>query len=176
MANTHSPIRDRSESPRRAYGSFHRRGDLNEGQVRCSVPPLDLGVVFLSVGQFHLDLVGLIHDVIVGEDVAVLGDDETGSQTPLIKITPQNVLDYPGSRDIDNRRAEPFHQIGDRRRRDGRIGLSGSQGRRWPHPGAMPDKPRRKETNPQTATPYRNVGKTDPSLLLYSYQIPPVIL
>ena len=50
--------------------------DLEHREVGVRIGPDDLGLELAPVEQAHGHLIGAIDDVVVGEDVAVLGDDE----------------------------------------------------------------------------------------------------
>ena len=50
--------------------------DLEHGQVGARIGADDLGLELTPVEQPDRHLVGAVHDVVVGQDVAVLGDDE----------------------------------------------------------------------------------------------------
>jgi hypothetical protein len=45
--------------------------------------PLDLPLEFLAVIKLDLYLIGSVHNMVVGQDVAVRADDETGTETLL---------------------------------------------------------------------------------------------
>jgi hypothetical protein len=56
--------------------------DFDNGNVRCRVRPDNFRVENLAVDRRNLDLVGFFHDMMVCQDVAVLGvDDDTGTGT-----------------------------------------------------------------------------------------------
>jgi hypothetical protein len=48
--------------------------------------PTDLAVVLLLAVDDDLDLVGTLHDVVVGDDVALAVDDEAGAQALLGRV------------------------------------------------------------------------------------------
>ncbi len=54
--------------------------DLDDGDVALRVAADDFGGELAAVLQGDLHLVGAVHDVVVGEDVAVLGDDDAGAE------------------------------------------------------------------------------------------------
>jgi hypothetical protein len=53
--------------------------DLQEGDVGLGIGTDDLGGDGLAVIHDDFDLYGILHDVVVGDDVAVRGDQEAGS-------------------------------------------------------------------------------------------------
>ena len=81
-ASTHSPTRERVAVAQRG-GSEVVRVDLEHGQVGARIGADDLGLELTPVEQADRHLVGAVHDVIVGEDVAVLGDDEARARALL---------------------------------------------------------------------------------------------
>ena len=54
-------------------------GDADDGEIGLLVHAADFGVVFLAVTKADFDLVRAIHDVAVGEDVAVFANDDAGA-------------------------------------------------------------------------------------------------
>src|SRR5262249_23994308 len=54
--------------------------DLDQRDVGLRVASRDLRLELLPVGQLHQDLVGVLDDVVVGEDVAAGVDDEAGAE------------------------------------------------------------------------------------------------
>src|SRR5690606_9456716 len=56
------------------------RVHLDDGNVGLGVGADHFGLQFATVGQGNVDTVGSLDDVIIGEDVAVAGDDHTGSE------------------------------------------------------------------------------------------------
>jgi len=75
MARTQSPIESLSELP----GDV----DLDDGQVRRRVGAEDLGLERLAGVQDDLDRRDLLEDVAVGQDDAVLADDDAGAHALL---------------------------------------------------------------------------------------------
>ena len=57
--------------------------DLEHGQVGAGVGADDLGLELPPIEQAHRHLVGAVHHVVVGQDVAVTGDDEAGARRLL---------------------------------------------------------------------------------------------
>ncbi len=53
--------------------------DLDQGDVGLGVGPDDLGRIFVSLDGEDLDLLGVLDDVVVGQDVAVGADEEARS-------------------------------------------------------------------------------------------------
>jgi hypothetical protein len=60
---------------------FFPRLDLDEGDVGLGVGAYHLRLKLLFLEQDHRDFVGFLYDVVVGEDIPVIGDDEPGAQT-----------------------------------------------------------------------------------------------
>ena len=92
MAMAQSPLRMRSESPRRMLGERLARVDLQQGDVGGRVAADDLGrdgasaVAVLVGAEVDLDLAGAFDDVVVGQDVAVGRDDEAGAAAALAPL------------------------------------------------------------------------------------------
>ena len=59
--------------------------DLDHGDVGLRVAANDLGGELAAVLQRDFHLVGVIHHVVVGEDVAVLGDDDARAEAVLAR-------------------------------------------------------------------------------------------
>ena len=78
-ASTHSPTRERVAVAERGGGQVVGV-DLEHGEVGAGIGADDLGLELPPVEQPHRHLVGAVHHVIVGEDVAVLADDEAGAR------------------------------------------------------------------------------------------------
>ena len=57
--------------------------DLQHGDVGLRIFADNLGRKFASITERHLHLVGVFHDVIVGEQITVLGDDHAGAKPVL---------------------------------------------------------------------------------------------
>ncbi len=57
--------------------------ELENGEVELGVPSFHLRVERPLVGELHADLVGIFHDVGVGDDVSMGIDDEPRSERPL---------------------------------------------------------------------------------------------
>jgi len=60
--------------------------DLQYREIGFFIPPDELGFVGLLVGESNLDVVGILNHVVVGQDVAVVADDESRTEA----------LDRPG--------------------------------------------------------------------------------
>ena len=61
------------------------RFDLEDGDICLGVATHDLrGEVALVIEQRHLDLVSAVHDVVVGENVTVLADDDARAEAVLL--------------------------------------------------------------------------------------------
>jgi len=54
--------------------------DLQHREVARGIGPDDLGLEATAIGQFDVDVVGTVDDVMVGQDVAVLADDDAGTE------------------------------------------------------------------------------------------------
>ena len=50
------------------------------------------GGILLTVREGHLDGVGPVNDVVVGEDVAVLGDDKAGAAAAPVTVWPKMLV------------------------------------------------------------------------------------
>src|SRR5262249_38263010 len=59
--------------------------DLDDGDIRLRVTAHDLRLVLLFILELDDDFVGVLDDVVVGEDVAVAIDDEAGAQAALLE-------------------------------------------------------------------------------------------
>jgi hypothetical protein len=46
----------------------------------------DLGIEFLFIFEYDLNLIGALHHMIVGDDITFFINDESGTQTLLIKF------------------------------------------------------------------------------------------
>ena len=64
---------------RKSDGRQVMRVNLHHGNVRLRVVADDFGREHASVLQGHLHFVGVIHHMVIGQDVAVLGHDHTGA-------------------------------------------------------------------------------------------------
>ena len=71
------------------------RFDLDQGDVGLGVLADDFCLVFLAVGELHQDFIGLLHDVVVCEDIAVMADDEPGAEAFLFELTLGHVSEKP---------------------------------------------------------------------------------
>ena len=87
MARTQSPTCAPSELPILMVGSVWPLGSIliTAMSVAGSMPTTCCGTSLIRgidgvTGELHIDVVGLIHDVIVGDDVAARIDDEAGPQ------------------------------------------------------------------------------------------------
>ena len=92
------------------------RLDLQHRHVAARVRADQLGLVLATVGQAHQDLVGIGHDVIVGEDVAVVGDDEAGAQRLRLALLAARIarnLRDAALEEVAEHRRQPF-EVGDR--------------------------------------------------------------
>ena len=54
-------------------------GDADDGEIGLLVHAADFGVVFPAVAKADFDFVRAVHDMAVGEDVAVFADDNAGA-------------------------------------------------------------------------------------------------
>ncbi len=60
--------------------------DFEDGDIGLWVTSDDFGFVFLAgVFEGDLDFVGSIHDVVIGEDIAIGGDDDAGAEAALFE-------------------------------------------------------------------------------------------
>jgi hypothetical protein len=57
--------------------------NLDDGHVGFGVLAHDFGLEFPAVIERHFDFIGAIDDVIIGQDVAVLGHDDAGTDAVL---------------------------------------------------------------------------------------------
>ena len=150
IATTQSPTLSRVESAKRTKGSGRERIDLEHGDVGGGVAPDDLGFIFGPVGERDGDL--LDHrvgpsrgdDMVVGDDIAVGGDDEARAEraaalgdrpfalAPLLghfaaeaaeefleagRHLPALDLDALPGRDVDHRGLQPLGEVGEAHRR-----------------------------------------------------------
>ena len=90
--------------------------DLEHGEVGRRVGADDLRRLRVAVGERHLDLVRTLGDVVVGDDVAVVGDHEAGARSTVPRAGP--VV----RRDRDDRRLRLLDDRGD-------VGLAADHGR-----------------------------------------------
>ena len=95
MAKTCSPTRTLSESP---HGSGLRScaSILQDGHVDVRVGADHGGGKDAVVLQLHLDRLGLVDDVAVGDDQAVLSDDDAGAVGDLAERGGLVVLEGKG--------------------------------------------------------------------------------
>ena len=94
--------------------------NLDDGDVGLRVAANDLGGELAAILQGDFHLVGVIHDVVVGEDVAVLGDDDARAEAVLARgvelavghlpaelvaeeVAPEGVVEAKAFRDRDVR-------------------------------------------------------------------------
>ena len=79
IADREHPIAD----ARRAVGKLHEREvlavDLDQGKVGARIGADDLRRIGLAVVGRDLHVLGILHDVIVGDGIAVGGDEEAGA-------------------------------------------------------------------------------------------------
>jgi hypothetical protein len=68
--------------------------DAHHGEVVQRVAADDLGVDDVTAGEPHAEGLGVLDDVVVGEDVAVLAVDDAGAEAPT--AAPRRRAD-PGS-------------------------------------------------------------------------------
>ncbi|MCY1511233.1 hypothetical protein D9M68_456410 [compost metagenome] len=61
--------------------------DLEQGDVGARIGTDQLGFELAAVGQAHDDFIGIGHHVVVGQDVAILGDDEAGTEGLRLALT-----------------------------------------------------------------------------------------
>ncbi|MNQ61493.1 hypothetical protein D3C85_758080 [compost metagenome] len=54
--------------------------DLEQGDVGTRIGADELGFELAAVGQAHDDFIGIGHHMVIGQDVAFLGDDEAGTE------------------------------------------------------------------------------------------------
>ncbi len=85
IATTHSPTRSLLGSPKATFGSALASILSTATSVRRSVPMTLALNSRLSVKP-HGDLVGRLHDVGIGEDVAVLADDEARAERARLVV------------------------------------------------------------------------------------------
>ncbi len=85
MANTTSPTRSLSLSASVTQGRFVGL-DLDDGDVGLRVGADHPGLELAVVGQGDLHLVRALHDVVVGEDVAVGRHDDAGAEAFLARL------------------------------------------------------------------------------------------
>jgi hypothetical protein len=71
------------------------RLDFDQGDICVGIPPFDFGVIFFAAGQFYPDLVGFFHHMIIREDVAVAGNDESRAETPLFEFPFGKIVEKP---------------------------------------------------------------------------------
>ena len=88
VSDGHDPFADRKNV---GITELHCReaggcGYPDEGDIRVGVPSDNLGVIFLAVFQAHLNVIGSFDNVIIGDDIAFLINDETGAEALLLEI------------------------------------------------------------------------------------------
>ena len=77
--------------------------DFDDGNVVILVAADDGGVVLLAVVERHLDVLAAVNDVVVGDDVAVAGEDEAGAGGGGLHRLAEVVRTYP--RHVDGHHA-----------------------------------------------------------------------
>jgi len=116
-------------------GQLALGGNLQERHVGLLVAADHLGRIGPLVGQLHPDLGGVVHHVVVGEDVAVRADDEARAQRGILAllaleseellqerivvegIAPEARRDGLGGVDVDHRGLQLLYQAGERGQR-----------------------------------------------------------
>src|SRR5690606_687597 len=88
VADRYHPVAD----TRRLFGEPDIRQlvvgiDLQQCKVGLWIGADDLGRVFTTIDERNLDLLTVVDDVVVGHDVAVLGDHETRPLRHLLSLT-----------------------------------------------------------------------------------------
>ena len=68
---------------RQGDGGKVMRVNLHHGDIGLLVLADDFGGEFAAVLQGDFHLVGIVHHMIVGEDIAVLGHDDAGTEAVL---------------------------------------------------------------------------------------------
>ena len=66
-------------------GQVAIRFDFDESQISIGITPFNFRIKLPIVLQDHLDFVGALHHVIIGNNVTVMIDNKTGTQTPLFE-------------------------------------------------------------------------------------------
>jgi len=74
------------------YGRQTVGRDADDRHVGLRIRPDDLGVQGTAVDQLDHDLVGVRDDVVVGEDMSLLGNDEAGAVRPLDLLAARRLL------------------------------------------------------------------------------------
>ncbi len=67
------------------------RLDLDQRNVRIGVLPDHLCLILLPIGELHQNLIRLFDDMVVCKDIAVIADDEPGTQAALLELTLGNI-------------------------------------------------------------------------------------
>ncbi len=62
------------------------RFDLEQSYIGDRIPPDDLGVEFAFIFKDNFDFIGALNHMVVGDDVSVFVDNETGSLTRLLEF------------------------------------------------------------------------------------------
>src|SRR5439155_12686546 len=101
------------------------RVDLKPRNVRFGIPSVHLGgVLLLLFLARHLDFVRAVHDVVVGEDVTVFGDDHARAEAALLErarraapaIVAERLAEKPPEKRIVKKRSDlgylTFHGLG----------------------------------------------------------------
>ena len=84
MASTRSPTWSASESPKSTGGeALAAVLDAQHREIGARVLEHELGVELALVGERDLDLVGVLDDVVVGDDEAGGVDDDAGAERAL---------------------------------------------------------------------------------------------
>jgi len=88
-----------------AVGHWHKRQVLrlhfDDGDIRLRVPPDYFGRQLPAVLQRDFHLVGAVHHVVIGENIAIFGDNHTGAQPELARDT-----ELPAGRRVGRRVAK----------------------------------------------------------------------
>ena len=64
--------------------------DFDQGDVRLGIGPDDFGGIIPALsGDFNFQFIGLIHHMIIGEDIAIAGDDHPRPETGLNRFSRQ---------------------------------------------------------------------------------------
>ena len=122
-ARTHSPTFTLSESPRGKRREISKEGrDLDQDKVCFGIPSDDFSLVLLPFRQFHFDLVGVLDDMIVGDDIPIFIDDKSRAQALLFEVPVRNVTKKPFEK-ITERGSPPS----DRKN----VGRDGRERERW---------------------------------------------
>ena len=117
MASTHCPFLSFLGSPMTS-GVMPLGLDLDQGDVGALVRADDLGLEFAAVGQRDVDVGRVDNHVVIGEDVAVFGDEEARSRAArhgaLFRLRRLRTLPRRGrllARRLEIRSEEPAEQF-----------------------------------------------------------------